>query len=106
MALGVEANPVRSVTIALVITKPSIALINKNSATIVTSMGIQQKLVGMNQLRNPSRKAEGVHSIAMIVYSPDMVMAVGKAMAADMVMYIMLMLKGLKRKLAMLLCMK
>ena len=39
-ALGVEANPVRSVTIALVITKPSNALINKNSAIIVTNMGL------------------------------------------------------------------
>ena len=40
IAQGVEANPIRSVAVALVITRPSNALINKNSATIVTSVGI------------------------------------------------------------------
>ena len=60
----------------------------------------------MNQLRNPNRKAEGVHSIAVVVHSLDVVMAIGKVVAVDMVIYIMLMGKGLRRKLAMLPCMK
>ena len=60
----------------------------------------------MRQSRNPNKLVEGEKGIAVVVQSPDLIVAVGKAVAADMVMYIMLMLKGLQRKLAILLCMK
>ena len=60
----------------------------------------------MRQSRNPNKLVDREKGIALVDQSPELVVAVGKAVAADMVMYIMLMLKGLKRKLAMLLCMK
>ena len=51
----------------------------------------------MRQSRNPSKLIEGEKGIAMVVHSPDMVVAVGKAVTADMVMCIMLRRKGQRR---------
>ena len=51
----------------------------------------------MRQSRNPSKLVEGEKGIAVVVHSPDVVVAIGKALAMDMVLSIMLRRKGQRR---------
>ena len=51
----------------------------------------------MRQSRNPSKLVEVEKGIAVVVHKPDVVVAVGKAVAAGTVVYIMLRRKGQRR---------
>ena len=71
--------------------------IKMRNVTSVTGLDTLQEPVRMRQSRNPSKLVEGEKGLAVVVHSLDVVVAVGKAVAADMVLCIMRRTKGQRR---------